>query len=68
MGHLKEKTMNQGRTGLKNSHDETECQGNKEWGLNEDEAVPTSSKNLQKPPVTRSDDLLWTGINRKQLW
>lgn len=47
MGHLKEKTMNQARTGLENSHNDTECQGNKEWGLNEDKAVPVSSKNFR---------------------
>jgi hypothetical protein len=43
MGHLKEKTMNQGRAGLENSHNDTECQGNKEWGLNKDEVVAVSS-------------------------
>jgi hypothetical protein len=39
--------MNQGRTGLEDSHDDIECQGNREWGLSEDEAVTVSSKNFR---------------------
>jgi hypothetical protein len=39
--------MNQGRTGLDDSHDDIECQGNREWGLSEDEAVTVWSENLR---------------------
>jgi hypothetical protein len=47
IGHLKKKTMNQGSTGMEDGRDDTECRGNREWGLIEDETFTVSSKNFR---------------------
>jgi len=49
---------------LDDSHEDNEFQGNRNWELSEIKAITWSSKRLQKPPVTRSDDFLWIGTNK----
>ena len=41
---------------MDDSHEDNEFQGNRNWELSEAEAITTSSKRLQRPPVTRTDD------------
>jgi len=41
---------------LDDSHENNEFQGNRNWVLREAEVITISSKRLQRPPVTRTDD------------
>lgn len=42
---------------MDDNHEDNEFQGNRNWELSEAEAITVSSKRLQIPPVTRTDDL-----------
>jgi len=49
---------------LDDSDEDNEFQENRNWELSEAEAITISSKRLQRPPVTGTDDFLWIATNK----
>jgi hypothetical protein len=63
-GYKGERNSLQKERGLMDIQEDSDLQIDRCQGLNDDVTTTVSSKKLQKPPITREDDFLWTSAEQ----